>query len=325
MRSHRVLATVCCLLLIGGVVPHAVADNEMGVLILAHGGSEQWNRVVEQTVAQAQLAHPTQLVFGMGMHAHEVQALQRAVDQLERQGATRIIAVPLLVSSASEVMRQLQYLLGLRDEGPWRDVKPVTRRASLLMAGTLFDDPTVIAYVLQERAMELSQNAPEETVLLIAHGPNEEQENQQWLRVMASLAEHIRQHGGFRAVIPVTMRDDAPKPIQAAATRRMRELVRQHSRQGRVLVVPVLLAPGGIEAKIPQRLKGLSYLYNGKTLLPHPRLAQWIGQQVERISAASVADVSQAPAMPQESSCAPCAARARGLPAPPEDAAAPAQ
>lgn len=320
MRSRNVLVTACGLLLVvGSVSLTAVAGDDVGILVLAHGGSEQWNRVVESTVAQAQLAHPTQIVFGMGMHAHEVQALQRAVDQLEQRGVTRIVVVPLLVSSASEVMRQFQYLLGLRAEGPWGKMKPVTLHTSLLMTGTLFDDPAVVALVLQERALELSRNAQEETVLLIAHGPNEEEENQQWLNVMASLAQHLQRHGGFRSVIPITMRDDAPKPIQEAATRQMRDLVRQHSRQGRVLVVPVLLAPGGIEAKIPQRLKGLTYTYSGRTLLPHPRLAQWMGQQVERVSA-SLTGATPAPAIAEGSSCAPCAARARGLPEPLEDA-----
>jgi len=317
MRFRRALLSACGLLLTLGAIGPSIpaAADGIGVLVLAHGGSEQWNRVVEDAVAQAQLAHPTQIVFGMGMHAHEVHALQRAVDQLEQRGVTRIAVIPLLVSSASEVMRQFQYLLGLRADGPWQEeVKPITIHGSLVMTGTLFDDPASVAYVLHERALELSRNAQEETVLLVAHGPNEEEENRQWLSVMASLAQHIRQHGGFRSVIPVTMRDDAPKPILEEATRQMRALVSQHSRQGRVLVVPVLLAPGGIEAKIPQRLKGLTYAYNGKTLLPHPKLAQWMAQQVERVSASGAA--ASPAAITEGSSCAPCTARARGLPEP---------
>ncbi|MEI0739504.1 hypothetical protein VQ056_27665 [Paenibacillus sp. JTLBN-2024] len=36
-----------------------------------------------------------------------------------------------------------------------------------------------------------------------------------------------------------------------------------------------------IREVIPKRLEGLSYLYPGKALLPHPLLTAWIDQQVQ--------------------------------------------
>ena len=60
----------------------------------------------------------------------------------------------------------------------------------------------------------------------------------------------------------------------------MREMVREQSKMGRTLVIPLLLASGGVEAKIPQRLKGLAYEYRGEALLPHPKLAEWIAGRV---------------------------------------------
>ena len=295
------------LCLIGSSV--SAAADDIGVLVLAHGGSERWNQAVKETVAQAGLASATEMVFGMGMHPREVQALQAAVDRLEQRGVTRIVVVPLLISSASEVMRQFQYLLGLRPDGPWPEhVKPVTIHVARTMTSTLFDDPPVVTEVLLERALELSRTPREETVVLVAHGPNGEEENRQWLIVMEGVAKQLQQRGQFRSVIPVTMRDDAPRPIQTEATRQMRALVRQHSGHGRVLVVPVLLAQGGIETKIPRRLRGLTYAYRGKTLLPHPTLARWIAEHVQRASA-SGADASHGGATGPSAGCPPCAAR----------------
>ena len=94
-----------------------VAD-EIGVLVLAHGGSAGWNRTIEETVSAAQLTYPTEIAFGMGMHPSEVQAMQRSVNTLEQRGVRRIVLVPLLISSSSDVMRQFQYVFGLRDHGP---------------------------------------------------------------------------------------------------------------------------------------------------------------------------------------------------------------
>ena len=222
----------------------------------------------------------------MGMHPHEVQALQQAIDKLEQRGVGRMIAVPFLVSSSSEVMRQYQYLLRLRDHGPWEtDIAPVSMRAPIVMTQPLDDDP-VVSEVLVERARELSRAPQEESVILIAHGPNADEDNAQWLAVMEHVAAQVQQMGHFRVVIPVTMRDDASKPVQEAAARHMRELVRRESEQGRALVVPLLLANGGVENKIPKRLKGLTYVYRGHALLPHPKLAQWIAHRVQEAAAA---------------------------------------
>ncbi len=264
------------------------AADVVGVLVLAHGGSARWEREVSRAVAQAPLPYPTEVAFGMGMHRPEVRALQRAVERLERAGVTRLIAVPLLVSSSSEVMRQYQYLLRLRPEGPWADeVQPIAVRLPLTMTGPLDDDP-VVTGILLERALEMSARPEDESVLLVAHGPVADEDEAAWLTVMGRLARDVQARGRFRAVVPVTMRDDAPAPTQERATRHMREVVRQQGETGRVLVVPLLLASGGVESKIPRRLQGLRFRYQGRTLLPHPQIAQWIARQVEAAASAGV-------------------------------------
>lgn len=260
-------------------------SGQVGVLILAHGGSDRWDRIVTETVAQAQHAYPTEIAFGMGMQVHEVEQLQQAVDRLHQRGVDRIVAVPLLVSSFSQVIRQFQYLLGLRDHGPWEaKVLPITSRVPVVMTGAL-DDDRAVAEVLLERARALSHAPKEEAVIIVSHGPSLHEDNAQWLTVTARLADWIKVQGGFREVIAVTMRDDALRAVREHATRHMREVVSHHSREGRALVIPLLIAGGGIETKIPERLAGLEYVYRGATLLPHPKLAQWIVRQVERASA----------------------------------------
>ena len=225
------------------------------------------------------------------MHAEEVRRLQRAIEELEQRGVRRLIAVPLLISSASEVMRQFQYLLGARDHGPWEEVQPVNLRVPVTLTTPLDDDPAVSA-ILLDRARRLSRAPGGEAVILIAHGPTSEEDDAKWLEVMGRLAQRLEETGGFRAVVPVTMRDDALDSVREAATTRMRETVQQQSRLGSlhqrdnaVLVVPLLLATGGIEAKIPHRLSGLTYRYQPQALLPDVRVAQWITRQVRQAAA----------------------------------------
>ena len=255
--------------------------SHTGVLILAHGGSAEWNELVRQTVEAAGLSQPSQIAFGMGMHGGEVEAMQQAVDALTAGGAQRIVAVPLLVSSHSEVMRQYEYLLGAREHGPWEDqAKPIRVTVPITIATPLNDDPAV-AEVLLDRAREVSRQPQEETVVLVAHGPNGEEDNTGWLAAMQQVADRIREAGGFRAVVPVTMRDDASDPVLEAATAAMRERVREAGHDTRVLVVPLLIASGGIDHKIPERLEGLEYVFQPKALLPHPMISRWIARRVE--------------------------------------------
>ena len=263
----------------------AVSADDIGVLVLAHGGSARWNRAVEVAVQQARLTQPTEVAFGMGMHEPEGQTIQHAVDQLQRRGIARLIVVPFLVSSSSEVLRQYQYLFGLRDHGPWEDhVKPLILHVPIVMTGAMDDGPLVAA-VLAERAKDLSRKPEQETVMLVGHGPVSNEDNAQWLAMMDQLAQEIKAHATFQAVIPVTLRDDASREVREEAVDHMRNVVKTSSQHGRVLVVPLLLAEGGIEQKIPKALKGLRYVFRGKTLLPHPNLSQWIAQQVETATA----------------------------------------
>lgn len=283
MTLVRFRRSVCCVLC---AVCHllcadaAQGADDLGILILAHGGSARWNHAVEATVAEATLRYPTEIAFGMGMHAREVRAMQQAVARLERKRVSRLIVVPLLVSSASEVMRQFQYLFRLREHGSWEEgIAPLALRVPVVMTAPLDDDP-VVTDILLERARQISAVPSQEAVLVVAHGPVSDEDNRQWLEVMQRIAARLEKMGNFRAVLPVTMRDDAPEPVLEAAIAHMRDLVSAHSRQGPVLVVPLLIANGGIERKIPQRLSGLTYTFQERTLLPHPTMSRWIAARV---------------------------------------------
>jgi len=256
------------------------AEERIGILVMAHGGDNRWNGTVRKTVRQAKLDAPTEVALGMGMHPGEIRELREAVNRLERKGVARIAVVPLLVSSHSEVFRQYEYLLGLRPQAEWPEAGPPLRLEVPVVMGPALDGSAQVAQILLERAKDLSRRPAEETVVLIAHGPVSDEDNRRWLTAMQQLAASVQQQGGFRAVLSATMRDDAPKAVKEQAERQIREVVARAGEGGRALVVPLLLAPGGVEKKIPKILTGLAYVYNGETLLPHPKVVEWLRQQV---------------------------------------------
>jgi sirohydrochlorin ferrochelatase len=272
-----------------------------GILLLAHGGSAEWNSRVTELAEKVNTARPTEVAFGMATRA----TIQSAVDKLVARGVTEIVAVPLFVSSWSTVITSTEYLLGLRADAPAAlanyaqmnhapagtsgaaaghenhaaatdGTTPVTSSVPVRMTPALNDHP-IVADILASRARAISRDPEKEALIIVAHGPNDEDDNRRWLADMAALAERIKQAETFASLEYFTLRDDAPKPVRDAATTELRGVVQGEVTAGRrVLIVPLLISFGGIERGLRERLEGLPYTMADAALMPDDRLATWV-------------------------------------------------
>jgi sirohydrochlorin ferrochelatase len=277
-----------------------------GILLLAHGGEAGWDAEIERLRARVNATVPTEVALGMADPA----TLQAGLDKLAARGVQRVIAVPLFIDSRSEVLDQMAYVLGLSDnpsevlraaaelmmaahrgamkEHPGSGAPPmaamhhhmfsldrVKTRLPITMTPAL-DDSSLVSSILLERAKALSREAKTETVVLVAHGPVDDAAVAAWNDVMAKHAEFVRREGGFRAATFALLRDDAAPDVRAASVEVLRERVRAGGKGGRALVVPVLIARGGIEGKLPKDLAGLDYAWDGSTLMPHDGFDGWV-------------------------------------------------
>ena len=289
---------VLLLLLVFGMLGARASYAASGILLLAHGGSAEWNTRVNELAAQVDKSKPTEVAFGMATRAN----IQAAIDRLVARGATDIVAVPLFISSWSSIVTSTEYLLGLRAEAPAAlaayakmshatpssngatgheghaaidGMSPVKSPVPIRIAPALNDHP-IVAEILASRARAISKNAAEEALIIVAHGPNEDDDNRRWLADMASLAGRIRSTEPFKAIDYLTLRDDAPKPVRDQATAELRGVVQKHSQEGRrVLIVPLLVSFGGIDRGLRERLEGLTYTMAGAGLVPDERLVTW--------------------------------------------------
>lgn len=262
--------------------------KDFGVVLLAHGGSSVWNKSVLKVRDGLASRFPIEVAFGMA----DARTIQKAVDRLAGARVKRVIAVPLFVSSHSEVMEQTKFVLGIRKE-PSREfmdaphahrghtlAKRVETKLPIVLTPALDDHP-IVGEILLARAKEMSREPAKEAVVLVGHGPLDDKDDELWLRSMSNLGKTVRAAGGFASVHSVTLRDDAPEKKRKEADRRIRDLVSKLSRGGRVLVVPCLIAPGGIERRVQKTLDGLFYEWTGKTLLPDDRIGRWVSLGVE--------------------------------------------
>jgi len=270
-----------------------------GVLLLAHGGKNDWNQEVDKLASKVDKTLPVEVAFGMANKRN----IQEAINRLVGRGVQEIVAVPLFISSQSTVITATQYLLGLRPDAPAAldayakmahdhgaghsdaskqapidPTTPVQSPVPIRMTGALDRHP-LMAQILISRAQSISKDPSHEAVVVVAHGPVSEDDNARWLADMGALVGIMRSASSFKQIEYLTVRDDAPEPIRSRATAELRAVVGRAAQQGnKVLVVPLLISYGGIEEGIRKRLEGLSYVMSSQALLPDDRLADWVIQ-----------------------------------------------
>ncbi len=293
----------CFLMLLLGTIGTAVAQNggasnQTGVLLMAHGGAASWNEAVADIARQVDRSFPAEVAFGMATRA----ALQTAADKLAARGVREIIAVPLFISSHSSIITSTEYLFGLRTEMP-EDLKlfarmnhgggagagehnhdapaedgtrPVKSPVPIRITAALDSHP-IVSDILIARANSMSRQPSEEVVIVVAHGPTPEPDNQKWLADLRVLTGRMKEKTNFHRIDYLTVRDDAPEPIRTQAANEFRQLVQRAVAEGKeALVVPLLLSYGGIEAGLKRRLEGLDYSMAPQALLPDSRIIEWI-------------------------------------------------
>jgi hypothetical protein len=290
-RSQSAIRIAVLVVTVGFLPSQSFADG-LGILLLAHGGSAEWNDQITSLAAQVNRTVPTEVAFGMATRS----AIQAGVDRLVSRGATEVVAVPLFISSWSSVITSTEYLLGQRAEAPAAlasfakmshaghtdhaqagdGTTPITSPVRVRMTRAL-NDHAVVAEILTSRARSISSNPSQESVVIVAHGPNSDEENRQWLADMASLAGQMAKAERFASIDYLTLRDDAPAPVRDQATRDLRSVVDRRIAEGRrVLIVPLLVSFGGIERGLRTRLEGLAYTMPAAALVPDDRLVAWV-------------------------------------------------
>ncbi|AMW05598.1 sirohydrochlorin chelatase [Gemmatimonas phototrophica] len=296
LRSVRRACAIVALLL-----PLPAAAQSIGTIVVAHGGDSLWNATVRHSVAGAQTGGPVEISFLMGPEAPRAR-FQDAVARLEAQGVTRIVVVPLLVSSHSGHYDQIRYLAGdsvqLDDQMTHHlhmsGIERPTSKVPLHMAKALDASPEV-ARILTDRALLLSKTPNTDALFIVGHGPNSAEDYAAWMDNLRPVADSVKAWTGFRDVRVDMVRDDAPAPVRAEAVRRVRELIElQHLATGRnVIVVPVLVSKGSVSRdKVPNDIRGTPSIYAGEPLAPHPALARWVERRVrESVGEARVTHV----------------------------------
>ena len=260
--------------------------DDIGVLVMAHGGTPEWNASIEGAVAPLRSRVPTAVAYGMA----NPRTLAAALDSLEQAGVERVAVVRMFLSGES-FLDQTRYYLGLAETPPETFVLMGPAAADPKSKAQVAHDLTVATHedgmlgspeaasIMAERARVLSTDPDDESVLLLAHGMGEEDENDRVLDVMTEIAAGIHA-AGFPRVRTATLREDWEGPRERAEAE-IRAYVETESAAGRrVIVLPARLSGFGPYAEV---LDGLTYI-PGDGLLPHDEIGHWVLRTAEAVS-----------------------------------------
>ncbi len=261
--------------------PAPLGEKPYGVLLLGEGGSQAWN----DTIDGLRKALGQKVPFDFSAGPADSANMQAGIDALQEQGARKIVVVPLLLSSYSEDMDQIRYLLGMRDrpsaslmnaphahnDGPDRRLSV---KVPIVLAKALDDHPLLVA-TLADRARALVPRPDQATLVLIGAAPAPKDAARDWASVMSDLAQKTARQAGFRAGSAMALHPEAEQRARDRSRDAVVGALRKLRVLGPVAVVPLELSSGAETLELDSMLDGTMVSYDGKDILPDLRIVHW--------------------------------------------------
>lgn len=270
----------------------SLSADQVGVVIAAHGSDWHWNETMRGALRSLEKRYKVEYAFSMA----DAPILERAVRRLDERSVRSIVIVRVFGMNDS-FKADIERLIGRDveagegahkhhahadhghgDHGSAGPAPRIRSSAVLASAGGLDDHP-LFAKALVDRAKELSRDPRKETVILTAHGTNDDARNAEWIALLESIAAKMRENGGnvFRDIRVATWREDWPDKREPWVAR-VRGWVEQAGKDGDVIVIPARTNSIGPEATL---LSGLKFRL-GSGFAPHPLFARWVEEQVKQ-------------------------------------------
>jgi len=269
---------------------HSTASKaQVAVLIMPHGSTQPYNDGLEKVIAPLREQYRIEVAPGMA----DPLILGRAVKSLEQDGITRIIFVRMYALQ-DHMKASTDYLLGLSAEPPRHphgELPPRIRSSIVFQTFGGYEEDPLIADILRQRILEISQRPKDETVILLAHGKRGDGGDQRWLEVINNNIQRIQENldTPFRAIKAMTLREDWPEKRAQALQRIRAEIDEGNRRGGRVLIISNRLYGSGPYQRL---LEGSTFVMNGQGLVPHANMTRWLRKGIERALPAAMQAVA---------------------------------
>ena len=252
-----------------------------GVLIMAHGYGPGGDQDLFDSAHSVGMIYQTTLSMGMSMmtSSHVI----CSVNEMIHNDVEKIFVVPVSSTAHNTLVRQWNYIFGLEENYAYAEVEQINNE-KIVMLDPISDDLYAKKIIL-EYTNEISSDPSNEVLIIIAHGPIDEVDNNIELDLMNNIGDYIKQHTSIKTVMAFTLQDDAPKEIRDRNLDNIKTFMRTSKEEGkRVLMVSNLMSGQGIQRKLAKDFEGYDYTFNSKGLLTHPYYIEWIKESVAKHS-----------------------------------------
>ena len=270
-----------------------VEEFRFGVMVMAHGGSDEWNAHLMEAVEPLKVRFPVEVALGMA----DAGSIEAAVRRLESQRVRQVGVVRVFISGESWYDRTLQ-ILGVQAGAPPRadhDHSHAAGNRGMPMGFWRVDtelafhvnveglaDAAEMDEVLTDRIRVLSADPENEVAAIIAHGSGDDAEDQRWIEKITERTRDAQAELRLGDIRAFTLREDWPEKTIAAEREIRNYIVQANARGLTPIVVPFRVQGFGPYERV---LSELDYRAEKLGLLPHPNVSLWIARQANLMRA----------------------------------------
>ncbi len=257
----------------------AEGSTKNGVLIMAHGYGPGGDLDLFNSVQDLSKKYQTTLSIGMSMmtSSHVV----CSVNEMILNNVEKIFVVPVSSSPHNTLVRQWNYIFKLEDNYAYSDVERINNEKIIMLDP--ISDHLYAKKIILDYTNEISSDPTNEALIIIAHGPIDEGDNEIELKLMNNIGQYIKKYTSIHSIKAFTLQDDAPKEIRNRNIEDIKTFMKMSEDDGkRVLMVSNLMSGQGIQRKLKKDFEGFDYVFNSKGLLTHPYYIEWIKGSVNK-------------------------------------------
>ena len=259
---------------------------KFGLLLMAHGGTEEWNEAVQNATTEISDKYPVEIAFGMA----DAGSIEESVRRLEGLGVEDVGVVRMFVSGESWYERT-QQILGILEGAPSKGANETPPNTFMPMGFWKIEtdikfhlsedglaDATEMDEVIVSRIKGLIRQPEREVAIVIAHGTGSDEEDSRWVKKITQRTETAKLTLGLRDIKVFTLREDwfAKRGEAESNIRTYMESVINDGLHP--LVIPFRVHGFGPYARV---LEGLDYRADKLGLLPHENVNLWVANQLE--------------------------------------------
>lgn len=271
--------------------PRAVAktdspcEKKIGVLLVSHGSrSDAWRKMlleIEDAVRNDVLKDGRVAGIRSAFMEYKEPSIATQLKEFDRENYTDVILVPLLLTVSSHSFDDIPTIIGQKQDHltsstlKLEGVEIYKPKARVTMS-PLLDFPAILGKNVTRRVRQMSKDAAQEGVVLVAYGSDEYQD--EWKQLLDQVSKEVEQGTGVDCV-RYSWCGHIVRYKSEPTEKTIREVLEQKSR---ALVVPVLVAVDEtfqdkiIGGAVKNVNKDEQIVYRHDAILPDENVHRWV-------------------------------------------------